>query len=1329
MKVVALLTVRNEERYLAQCLEHLHNQGIETCLIDNGSTDSTLEIARSFLGRGLLRIEHFPFKGSFELIQILLNEERLAKEIDADWFIHHDADEIREAPSDYRTLKEGIEDADRQGYNAINFDEFVFLPTSDREDFEGKDYVKEMRYYYFFQPRTLHRLNAWKKNPYVNLHREAGHRVDLPDLQIFPISFILRHYLVLSKAHALAKYATRVHHKSGLVRGWCQPRSTFSPDKLKFLDRSRLKKVTADGQWDRSEPWTKHEFLGDSLANPIIPQRYLQQVVNNEGHSLSQIAEKHPPMPIIVASPRSGTTLLRLMLDAHPDLSIPSETHFIGALFNLQGDSSSLRENFYRIVTKHERWADFHLSPKDFDDNLEKIEPFAVSDGIRCFFKLYAARFNKKRWGDKTPPYILCMHDIQTLLPEARFIHLIRDGRDVALSMKDLWWGPGADMEGQASRWLWRIREARQQAQFLTHYMEVHYEELIQYPRKVLRQICDFIELPYHDAMLDYYRTAANRLDEFNDLHKPDGRIRTKQQLLSIFQSTSAPPKASRMERWRREMSEADRAKFEAVAGSMLRDLGYETGKVAKQLKLSDLRQLPLGPNTIGCQGGSGSRVVARIVRRGGMYIGTNLNRAEDTQDLLLQVPFLVSISLRETSSVGVDLKEEVFSLFETGVSKHLAGLDLEKIEQPWGWKKPRIISILPLLHNLFPNMKFLHLVRDIRDMAFSGNQSAIKDCSEMLLSPSERKWSQPLQSITLWTRLNLLAADYGEQKMPGQYLRVRFEDICFNSVPTIERIFDFFGLSGEPSEIASMEISPPDTIGRWRSQDPEIIAALHRISGLLLQRFGYPIEEKFKDKVDRELCDLTLSNHPLQRAWQKWQSPEFRQEIEMKLQEAEWRDIPLHPGENLEPSQLPKGALGVNIAGYVNGEFGLGEAVRTTVRAIETTGIPFVLNNIVHAHQRNLDPTYANFTQENPYPINLIQVDLRLFSQLSQHFGSDYLEDRYNIGLVAWPLPVFPHQHHSYLEKLDEIWAISSFTAEAISAGLSVPVYKVMHSVELTQPSIGREELGLPHDRFIFLFIFSANNWERKNPEAIVRAYHQAFGGANENVLLVFKVLSADLDSQKGEWLKSLSQSHPSIRVIDECWTKEKINALLYNCDCYVSLHRCEGFGLTMAEAMFYGKPVIATAYSGNLDFMNVSNSFLVNYEMLTIPENIRILNQGNFWAEADVDRAAALMRYVFENPSQAQQVGAIAAREIRSLLSPQAIGNKIKNRIARILSNWPKKRWQPNWESSQHQNVIFGSRLQEIQANLDRSQSRLSQIQSELERQQFSLDSMNSD
>lgn len=133
---------------------------------------------------------------------------------------------------------------------------------------------------------------------------------------------------------------------------------------------------------------------------------------------------------------------------------------------------------------------------------------------------------------------------------------------------------------------------------------------------------------------------------------------------------------------------------------------------------------------------------------------------------------------------------------------------------------------------------------------------------------------------------------------------------------------------------------------------------------------------------------------------------------------------------------------------------------------------------------------------------------------------------------------------------------------------------------------------------------------------------------------------------------------------------TKKEVNALIDNCDCYVSLHRAEGFGLTMAEAMFYGKPVIATAYSANLDFMNVCNSFLVKYHLVTNIKAIGPYPAGSVWANPDIDHAASLMHYVFNNYTEAKQIGARAADEIRYLLSPKAIGKQMRKRLNYINS-----------------------------------------------------------
>lgn len=264
LRIVALLAVRNESLYLARCLEHLYQQGIETCIIDNESIDDSLRIAKSFLGRGVFRIESIPYKGFFDWTALLSMKEQLAQEIDADWFIHHDADEIREAPLPYATLREGIEAADHAGYNAINFDEFVFLPSSLSEVFENTDYVETMRNYYFFEPAPLRRLNAWKKLAHnVCIVESGGHCVNFEGRRVFPENFILRHYIALSAAHIVKKYGEeRVYSKQEVEeKGWHGLRATFSASKVRLPDSHRLKSVDA-GFWDKSDPWPAHTFLG-----------------------------------------------------------------------------------------------------------------------------------------------------------------------------------------------------------------------------------------------------------------------------------------------------------------------------------------------------------------------------------------------------------------------------------------------------------------------------------------------------------------------------------------------------------------------------------------------------------------------------------------------------------------------------------------------------------------------------------------------------------------------------------------------------------------------------------------------------------------------------------------------------------------------------------------------------------------------------------------------------------------------------------------------------------------------------------------------------------
>lgn len=258
---MALLAVRNEERYLARCLEHLLAHGVDVHVIDNDSTDATPSIARHYAATGRVTVERFPFSGVYEWEGLLRRKEELAASLDADWFIHHDADEIREPPPPFATLAEGIAHVDAAGYNAIDFAELVFTPTDPTQSFEGSDYVAAMRHYYYFCPRPQHRVNAWKKTAPVDLTTRAGHAVLFADQRLFPQPFFLRHYVFLSLAHLHDKYGQRRYDPREVAKGWHGQRAAFDPAAVRFPPLERFKVLDPQGYFDLSDPWPRHFFL------------------------------------------------------------------------------------------------------------------------------------------------------------------------------------------------------------------------------------------------------------------------------------------------------------------------------------------------------------------------------------------------------------------------------------------------------------------------------------------------------------------------------------------------------------------------------------------------------------------------------------------------------------------------------------------------------------------------------------------------------------------------------------------------------------------------------------------------------------------------------------------------------------------------------------------------------------------------------------------------------------------------------------------------------------------------------------------------------------
>jgi hypothetical protein len=283
------------------------------------------------------------------------------------------------------------------------------------------------------------------------------------------------------------------------------------------------------------------------------------------------------PAPFIVGVARSGTTLLRFMLDRHPDLAIPAETHFIPAVLQTSPTGASLRsDEFVHRITSSFTWADFGLSKDDFCSAVAAIDPFSPADGLRAFYRLCAEAQNKPRWGDKTPTYTDSITAISALLPEAYFIHVIRDGRAVAASRRHLSFGPGPDIVSQSRDWGRKIRNARMQAASCSRYMEIRYEELVCHPEVVLRNICVRIGLTYSSAMVDYQTAAETRLAEFRDWQLASGElISAGEYRRAIHQRTLKPLDANRVDHWRHVLLPAEVAAFEMEEGPLLRELGY----------------------------------------------------------------------------------------------------------------------------------------------------------------------------------------------------------------------------------------------------------------------------------------------------------------------------------------------------------------------------------------------------------------------------------------------------------------------------------------------------------------------------------------------------------------------------------------------------------------------------------------------------------------------------------------------------------------------------------------------------------------------------------
>lgn len=365
---------------------------------------------------------------------------------------------------------------------------------------------------------------------------------------------------------------------------------------------------------------------------------------------------------------------------------------------------------------------------------------------------------------------------------------------------------------------------------------------------------------------------------------------------------------------------------------------------------------------------------------------------------------------------------------------------------------------------------------------------------------------------------------------------------------------------------------------------------------------------------------------------------------------------------------------LGLNLTGWFRADLGLGESVRCMARAAQADGLPLALVDLKLPCKNPLsDDTFsARLQPDNPHPVNVIHIDPPGMRDLDHHQGAGFRRGKYNIGYWAWELPEFPDAWIDCADYCDEIWAPSRFAAEAIGRKVPVPVLTMPHAVAFPRPEGDfRRKFGLPADRFLFLFLYDLNSYsERKNPAAVIESFRRS-GLADHGAALAIKVHNVPGNPADFERLRAVAATLPGTVLITRTLTRQEVYELESACDCFVSLHRSEGFGLAVAECMYLGKPVISTDWSGTAEFVHAGNGCPVRCTAVTLDRNHGPYAKGQTWAEPDIAHAAEWMQRLHRDRTLGRTLGAAARATIERDFSPAAVGALYRRRLE-VITSW---------------------------------------------------------
>jgi glycosyltransferase involved in cell wall biosynthesis len=365
--------------------------------------------------------------------------------------------------------------------------------------------------------------------------------------------------------------------------------------------------------------------------------------------------------------------------------------------------------------------------------------------------------------------------------------------------------------------------------------------------------------------------------------------------------------------------------------------------------------------------------------------------------------------------------------------------------------------------------------------------------------------------------------------------------------------------------------------------------------------------------------------------------------------------------------SELP----GMNIVGYSQAIIGIAEDVRMAVRSADSAGIPCAVIDAPMPGPARLDHTLDPRTVEVPsHPVSLYCLPPTEMIRLGMEGGRGLLNaGHYNIGAWHWELPTWPAHFARIQQMVDEVWVFSDYVKAGFSALTDIPVRRMPLAVELPETAgPDRQAFGLPAKKFLFLVMFDGNSWlSRKNPVGAVRAFKAAFP-TDRDVGLVIKAIS--LEKNSAGWKSMLQEIDGDERVvvIDKSLSRVDVTRLMASCDAYVSLHRSEGFGRIIAEAMLLGIPTVTTNFSGNVDFCTRETSYLVDGELVPLNASEYLFAEGQFWCDPDISQASSQMLRVRNNASERLQFARTAQRNIAENYSIEAVAKSYTSRLQQL-------------------------------------------------------------